>query len=453
MSQGARTAANTARQAGNGFVRAIRAFRALEPERRMAAIASVLLFFALFLPWYQRTFFIVIHGKPTPASDTSTGWGAFSFVEAAVLLVAVGVLTLLFQRAEGRAFHLPGGDGWIITVAGGWTSCLVVWRIFDKQGATSQGQYVNSSGIEWGIFVALAIAAFLTYSGARVRAAHDPEPPLPGDDGYKEAHATPGKGSGFYVPAAAAASPSTSAGSAVAEPTPPPVARGNPPPLAPPPVPANPSAAAARSRARTDRAQGRRRAAGGDRRTGWLTDGAQRPPEPAKHEHDDELDETVAERGRGEPEPATGRDSDAPPRRAAPPRAPEPAAPREWDVSDFDYDRRARGFRSAPEPEDHDGPVDDLHFYDDDPLPPPAPPPRPAPARPGPAPRRPAPRDSSDDETVIDPKSRHLPYDIDASEDETVIGPNSGRPYSDGASEDETLIDPQRRPRPRRDPR
>jgi hypothetical protein len=445
VSQGARTAANAAQSAGSGFVRAIRAFRTLEPERRMAAIASVLLFFTLFLPWYQRTFFIVIHGKPTPASDTSTGWGAFSFVEAAVLLVAVGVLTLLFQRAEGRAFHLPGGDGWIITVAGGWTSCLVIWRIFDKQGATSQGQYVNSSGIEWGIFVALAVAAFLTYSGARVRAAHDPEPPLPGEDGFNEAQAMPGKGSGFYVPTAAA----TSARSSDAESQPSPAARAS----APPPVPANPSSAAARSRARKERSQGRRRPAGADRRTGWLTDGAQRPPEPAKHEYDDELDETVAERGRGQSESAPRREPQAPTRPDPPPRAPEPepepAAPREWDVSDFDYDRRARGFRSAPAPEEHDGPLDDLHFYDDDPpAPPPSRPSRPSRPAPEPAPRRPAPRDASDDETVIDPKSRHLPYDVDGSDDETVIGP-SGRQYSDGSSEDETVIDPQRRRRPR----
>ncbi len=44
-------------------------------------------------------------------SESMTGWGAFSFVEAAVLLVAAGVLLLLFVRAEGQAFHVPGGDG------------------------------------------------------------------------------------------------------------------------------------------------------------------------------------------------------------------------------------------------------------------------------------------------------------------------------------------------------
>jgi hypothetical protein len=139
------------------------------------------LFFSLFLPWYQRHFFVDVGGKLQPAADSQTGWAAFSFVEAAVLVVAAGVLTLLFQRAEGRAFHIPGGDGGVIMAAGGWTCVLVIWRIFDKQGATSHGQLATSSGIEWGIFAALAVAAFLTYSGTRIRAAHQPEPPLPGE--------------------------------------------------------------------------------------------------------------------------------------------------------------------------------------------------------------------------------------------------------------------------------
>ena len=99
-----------------------------------------------------------------------------------MLLVAAGVLTLLFQRAEGKAFHLPGGDGLVITIAGFWTCALIVWRIFDKQGGTASGQNVISYGIEWGIFVALGVAASLAYAGSRIRAAHRPEPPLPGED-------------------------------------------------------------------------------------------------------------------------------------------------------------------------------------------------------------------------------------------------------------------------------
>lgn len=177
-----RTVAGAGARVGSGAGRLIRAWRAMPHERRLAAYASLGLFLTMFLPWYQRQFFVVIGGKLQPASDSQTAWGNFTFVEAAVLLVAAGVLTLLFQRAEGKAFHLPGGDGLVITVAGFWTCALIVWRIFDKQGGISRGENVISYGIEWGIFVALAVAASLAYAGSRIRAAHRPEPPLPGED-------------------------------------------------------------------------------------------------------------------------------------------------------------------------------------------------------------------------------------------------------------------------------
>ncbi len=182
MSEG-RTAAGAAQRVGSGTSRLVRAWKALPNESRLAAYASGALFFTLFLPWYQVTLIAPAKAeKLQSASASITGWGAFSFVEAAVLLVAAGVLILLFQRAEGRAFHLPGGDGGVIFAAGLWTCLLIVWRIFDKQGATTTGPSATTSGIEWGIFVALAAAAFLAYAGSRIRAAHRPEPPLPGED-------------------------------------------------------------------------------------------------------------------------------------------------------------------------------------------------------------------------------------------------------------------------------
>ena len=176
------TATGAARRVGSGATRLLRAWKALPTESRLAAYASGALFVTLFLPWYQETLIAPARAqKLQSASAAITGWGAFSFVEAAVLLVAVAVLTLLFQRAEGRAFHLPGGDGGVILAAGLWTCLLIIWRIFDKQGATTNGPSATTSGIEWGIFVALVAAAFLAYAGSRIRAAHRPEPPLPGE--------------------------------------------------------------------------------------------------------------------------------------------------------------------------------------------------------------------------------------------------------------------------------
>jgi len=154
------------------------AWRTMKPEQRLAAIAAVGLFVSMFLPWYSKTNTLVVHGAVT-ASDTSlTAFQAFSFVEAAVLLVSAAVLAMLFLRVEGHAFQLPGGDGLIVVLAGGWTSLLIFYRLLDKPGVEGNERVTATVGVEWGIVVALLLALSLVYAGARMRAAEAPEPPL-----------------------------------------------------------------------------------------------------------------------------------------------------------------------------------------------------------------------------------------------------------------------------------
>ncbi len=125
--------------------RVTRAFRLLNTEQKAAAAAAVLLAVSTF--------------------------GPFSFVELAELLIAAGVLALLFARAEGQSFHLPFGDGTIIATAGVWAGVLIVARLFDR----SLGQNL----------LALACAAILFLAGARERAKH------PADDIPQQPSAKP----------------------------------------------------------------------------------------------------------------------------------------------------------------------------------------------------------------------------------------------------------------------
>jgi hypothetical protein len=143
----------------------------------MAAAAALVLVLSMGLPWYQRT---VDPGSGSGLSSSSlNAFGVFTFVEAAILLVAGGVLFLIWARMEGKGFHLPGGDGLVIMVAGGWAALLLIWRVFDRPGDEAASVEV---GIQWGFIVALGAAAALVVAGARVRAAHRPEPPNPAED-------------------------------------------------------------------------------------------------------------------------------------------------------------------------------------------------------------------------------------------------------------------------------
>jgi hypothetical protein len=155
--------------------RLARAWRALSAKRRLAAYAAFGLFIGLFLPWYSQT--VVATGARASAQSVSvSGWGAFSLVQTVVLLVSVGVLVLLFERADGGKVRLPGGDGRTIMAAGCATFVLTVWGVFDRPSASGPGQYTTATGIEWGIFLVLVFAALLAYAGSQIRLERELEP-------------------------------------------------------------------------------------------------------------------------------------------------------------------------------------------------------------------------------------------------------------------------------------
>ena len=153
------------------MTRLTNAWRAMEPERRLAAIAAIAMLVTMFFPWYG----LQSLNRKTGAiySHNISAFGDVSFVEAAVFLVAAAVITILFARAEGRQFHMPGGDGTIVMIAGGWAGLLIFYRVFSRPDGNGY-----PVGIEWGFFLAFVAAGSLALAGWRMRAGERPEPPL-----------------------------------------------------------------------------------------------------------------------------------------------------------------------------------------------------------------------------------------------------------------------------------
>ena len=147
------------------------AWAAMSRERRIAAIAAIGLLVTMFLPWYG----LQSLNPKTKAiySHNINAFGDVSFVEAAVFLVAAGVLALLFARAEGREFNMPGGDGTIVALAGAWAGVLIFYRVFDRPDGNGY-----PVGIEWGFFLAFVAAGSLAYAGWRIRGVERPAMPL-----------------------------------------------------------------------------------------------------------------------------------------------------------------------------------------------------------------------------------------------------------------------------------
>jgi hypothetical protein len=178
------TPVDRAAAAGRGVVRRVlAAWRQLESAQRLAAYAALAMVVTMFLPWYSKSVTaIVTQGKQQSLASREEGltaWAAFSFVEAATLLVAASVLVLLFRRGEGRAFHLPGGDGVVIAAAGVWAAFLIFYRFLDQPDGGTTATLTTDYGVDWGLPFALGSALFLASAGLRLRGAHLAEPPLP----------------------------------------------------------------------------------------------------------------------------------------------------------------------------------------------------------------------------------------------------------------------------------
>jgi hypothetical protein len=143
----------------------------MEPEQRLAALASLALLVTMFFPWYG----LQSLNRKTGAiySHNISAFGDVSFVEAAIFLVAAGVTALLIARAEGREFHLPGGDGTVVAIAGAWAALLIFYRVFSRP--SGDGYPV---GIEWGFFLAFVAAGTLAFVGWRMRGSERGAPPL-----------------------------------------------------------------------------------------------------------------------------------------------------------------------------------------------------------------------------------------------------------------------------------
>ncbi|MEA2254102.1 MAG: hypothetical protein QOG35_147 [Solirubrobacteraceae bacterium] len=160
------------------LARFARNWRSLTPEQRLAAIAAVALLASMLLPWYQETGNAIVRGRLAQIDDSKNAFQVYSFVEAAIFVVALGVVAILWARAERKAFHLPGGDGTVIMGAGLWVMLLIFYRQLDKPGGRKEGLISTSMGVQWGIFIAFLLGALLAYAGYRIRAAHVPEPAI-----------------------------------------------------------------------------------------------------------------------------------------------------------------------------------------------------------------------------------------------------------------------------------
>ncbi|MEK6277108.1 MAG: hypothetical protein AABM29_03735 [Actinomycetota bacterium] len=134
------------------------AFRALSASERLAAIAALACAGSLVLPWYSAPVEHLV----------KTGFGAFGFAKAALLLTDGAALVMLLEVGRGRRPPMPLHEGTLLTAAGVWTGLIVVYLMLDRPEFDLRG-FREEYELGYGVFVALGGAALLALAGIRVR--------------------------------------------------------------------------------------------------------------------------------------------------------------------------------------------------------------------------------------------------------------------------------------------
>ena len=125
----ARGDAGARRRASGGEPR--RTLRALPPESRLTGGAAAALIFSMVLPWYQ----VSSIGK----ADSRSAFQVFTWVEAAILLVAPAVLYLVWARAQRQALP-PAGRRRLHRLAGGRLGARAAGLAAVRQARRSAGR-------------------------------------------------------------------------------------------------------------------------------------------------------------------------------------------------------------------------------------------------------------------------------------------------------------------------
>jgi hypothetical protein len=201
----------------------------LSSGEKVAGVSAILLFIFMFFDWFS----VEVSGGgvfPGGAVGGANAWDALDFIPIVLVIAILAALGVAALRLTDSAYEPPISANAVVTVLGGLSVLLILFRIVDTPDFGVSGLPIDVSP-SLGIFLGLLAAAGIAYGGYR---AMQEEGTSFGDVGDR---LSSGSGAGAGPPPPSSPPPPPPPPPSAGPPPPPP--SGDPPPPPPPPPPSS----------------------------------------------------------------------------------------------------------------------------------------------------------------------------------------------------------------------
>jgi len=139
----------------------------LNTGEKIAGVSAVLLFIFMFFNWFG----VEISGQTGSVSFGSgaggSAWSALDYIPIILVITIVVALINALLRLSDSDYEPPISMNVAVTVLGGLSALLILFRIIDPPGFGTFGGVSVDATLEFGIFLGLIAAAGIAYGGYR----------------------------------------------------------------------------------------------------------------------------------------------------------------------------------------------------------------------------------------------------------------------------------------------
>jgi hypothetical protein len=128
----------------------------LSRGEKIAAVSGLLLFVFMFLKWFG----VSVDAGVVSVDAAANAWDSMEIIRFILLIAVIAAVAFPLLKASGNELDIPMPPNTIVTLLGGLSVLLILFRIIDPPGDD-----LVEIGRRLGVFLGLIAAVGITYGG------------------------------------------------------------------------------------------------------------------------------------------------------------------------------------------------------------------------------------------------------------------------------------------------